>query len=46
MKTIFSIILLFFGSIIYAQYNEFKTHNNGLIYDANTVSQLKFIVDS
>ncbi|WP_111683568.1 hypothetical protein [Winogradskyella tangerina] len=47
MKTIItSFIFILYGLQVNAQYNEFKTHSNGLIYDEQTVAQLRFIVDS
>lgn len=45
MKTIIITIVIAL-SCIHLNSQEFKTHSNGLIYDANTIHQLKFIVDS
>lgn len=45
MKTFFTTItfIFLFNNV---QSQEFETHSNGLIYDDNTIEQLKFIVDS
>ena len=45
MKTIFTTIAFAFFCIS-IQSQEFKTHDNGLIYSDDTITQLKFIVDS
>ena len=47
MKTIITpLLIILFALNINAQYSEFETHSNGLIYDDHTVKQLRFIVDS
>lgn len=46
LRSVLVFVVIFLFQPVYAQNTEFKEHNNGLIYNDTTMSQLRFIVDS